>query len=111
MVTNNFKLRSQLEKNPSQQFIEYLTKRTQVIEFINSNFKENNFCNNVTILIIKNSNIKLENLMKFQNEKENGLGNHSTKSLKNKANAITDDKISTEASNESKLPYKKLKII
>ncbi len=101
MVNFQIKFRFQQEKNPSQQFIEYLYKRTQVIDFINSNFKENHFGNNVTILKIKNANVKFENLIKIQDEKENGLSHNSCKSFKNQINV--NDSISPEAFNHSKL--------
>lgn len=107
MVLLFSKLRAQQEKNPSQQFVEYLSKRTQVIDQINLNFKENNFANNVNILKIKNSNVKLENLIKLQAEKENGFVNPLSKALKNKGNLSMNDSVNTEATNESKPIIKK----
>jgi hypothetical protein len=43
--------------------------------------------------------------MKYQAEKENGVSNHSNKSLKNKANISIDDSFNTEATNDSKVIF------
>ncbi len=96
MIKINY--RNQQEKNLSQYFIEYITKRTELIDFINLKYIENNFSNNVNIIKAKNANMKLENLHKTLTDKDS-----LNKNLKNNINNNMDNSISTNITKEGNL--------
>jgi len=100
------KAKKNIEKNINQELIEFLDKRADTLQFVYSNYSENNFQNNVNILKKRNkeiyfSQIGLTGFSSLDSRKkagENGLDENqnlkdgdNTQQFKNKLDAIINN--------------------
>ena len=100
------KVKKNIEKNINQELIEFLDKRADTLQFVYSNYSENNFQNNVNILKKRNkeiyfSQIGLTGFSSLDSRKkagENGLDENqnlkdgdNTQQFKNKLDAIINN--------------------
>ena len=100
------KAKKNIEKNINQELIEFLDKRADTLQFVYSNYSENNFQNNVNILKKRNkeiyfSQIGLTGFSSLDSKKkagENGLDENqnlkdgdNTQQFKNKLDAIINN--------------------
>ena len=100
------KAKKNIEKNINQELIEFLDKRADTLQFVYSNYSENNFQNNVNILKKRNkeiyfSQIGLTGFSSLESRKkagENGLDENqnlkdgdNTQQFKNKLDAIINN--------------------
>ena len=100
------KAKKNVEKNINQELIEFLDKRADTLQFVYSNYSENNFQNNVNILKKRNkeiyfSQIGLTGFSSLDSRKkagENGLDENqnlkdgdNTQQFKNKLDAIINN--------------------
>ena len=100
------KVKKNIEKNINQELIEFLDKRADTLQFVYSNYSENNFQNNVNILKKRNkeiyfSQIGLTGFSSLDSKKkagENGLDENqnlkdgdNTQQFKNKLDAIINN--------------------
>ena len=100
------KTKKNIEKNINQELIEFLDKRADTLQFVYSNYSENNFQNNVNILKKRNkeiyfSQIGLTGFSSLDSRKkagENGLDENqnlkdgdNTQQFKNKLDAIINN--------------------